>query len=534
MNIKTVNDIKLNDYSREKIHTVINSNADNLKSNTIKFENQIVLPCKKRIEESNKAQDNNAQNKYHKSNNLNVVKPFRTKIYYNEEKEASNPGYKPNYKETSVEEATTSSCNKKLKASLIKGFREAVDKSEEYPERIQEHKVDEWVRGNIHEYPTRTHNVHVSHRKPKSDNRRTGELEEQTLSGKFYNQRLHPSSKVLLDYKFDKKYPLLGNLKGKERLKIGLENPTVHERCKGFKFPLVSESKVPLSTTTNYNADMSYKNNFNLPPRNDGIIGALQGYNEIKHYRHDNYDDYEDYYDDYDYVTDYQQANNAENRLYEDEGYEDRTDKVSFQKYHSENFSPNNRHRFYESFALKKPEDITLNNRQTIVSAQKHNPQHIGQYNEHGDDDLIFTYDKELKHFIGGIYNRSQKNNIQTNSPVSKVEKRIWKAKEHQSTSPEHGIQSSQDNLEYKENSSTDNKKPNEYYTSPHIAIKYFPANYHHYEEYYPSEKLNLYQSQGRSQRSPDAYPENDLDSDLELETQIQRPYALATSSEIQ
>jgi hypothetical protein len=118
--------------------------------------------------------------------------------------------------------------------------------------------------------------------------------------------------------------------------------------------------------------------------------------------------------------------------------------------------------------------------------------------------------------------------------PVSKVENRVWKAKEQQSTSPEYDIQSSQDNLEYKENSSTDNNKLNKYYTSPHIAIKYFPANYHHYEGHYPLEKLNLYQPQGRSQRSPDAYPENDLDSDLELETQIQRPYELATSSEIQ
>jgi hypothetical protein len=279
---------------------------------------------------------------------------------------------------------------------------------------------------------------------------------------------------------------------------------------------------------------MSYKNNFNLPSRNDGIIGALQGYNEIKHYRHDNYDD--DYYEDYndDYVNDYQQVNNAETRLHEDEGYEDRTHKVSFENYHSENSSPNNRHRFYEKFALKNPEDITLNDRQTVVSAQKHKGQNIGQYNEHGDDDVIVTHDKELKNFIGGIHYRSQKNNIQTSSPVSKVEKHIWKAKEHQSTSPEHGIQSSQDNIEYKENSSMDNNKHNEYYTSPHIAIKYFPANYHHYEEYYPSEKLNLYQPQGRSQRSPQAHPDNDLDSDHELETQIQQPHALATSSEIQ
>ncbi|PNF18885.1 hypothetical protein B7P43_G01375 [Cryptotermes secundus] len=254
---------------------------------------------------------------------------------------------------------------------------------------------------------------------------------------------------------------------------------------------------------------------------------------------HDNYDDdddYEDNDDDYDHVNDYQEANNAESHLHEDEDYDDSIDKVLFENYHSENFSPNNRHGFYEKFGLKSPEDVTLNDRQTKVSAQKHKGQNIGEYNEYGDDDMIVTHDEELKRFIGGIHYKSQKHNSQTNSPVSKVEKHIWKAKESQSTSPERGSQSSQDELEYKVNGSMENNKPNEYYTSPHIAIKYFPANYHHYEEYYPSEKLNLYQPQGRSQRSPEADPENELDhlDDPELETQIQRPHVLATLSEIQ
>jgi hypothetical protein len=536
MNSKTANDIKLKDYSREKIHNLINSNVDDLNSNKIKFENQIALPCNKRLEESDKAQYNKAQNKQNKANNVNSVKPVRTKIYYDEEKQFSNPWYKPNYKKTSVIDATATSCDKNVKASLIKNFPEAAAKSEEYPKQANEHEVDGWISANIRDYPARTHTEYASKRKQQSDNRRTGELEEQTLSGKSYNQGFHPSPEVILDYKFGKEYPLLGNLKGKERQKAGFENPKPHERCKGFKFPLVAESEVPPSMTTNYNVDMSYKNNLNLPSRNDGIIGAPQGYDKIKHHHHDNYDDdyYEYYDDDYDYFNDYQEANNAETSLHEDEGYEDRTDKVSFENYHSENVSPNNKHRFYETFALKKPEDITLNDRQIKVSAQKHKGHNIVQYNEHGDDDVTVTHDKELKHFIGDIHYRSQKNNIQTNSPVSKVEKHMWKAEKHQSTSPEHGIQSSQDNLEYKENSSLDNYKPNEYYASSHTAIKYFPANYHHYEEYYPSEKLNLYQPQGRSQRSPEAYPENDLDSDPKLETQIQRPHALKTSPEIQ
>jgi hypothetical protein len=522
MNSKTANDIKLKDYSRERIHTLINSNVGDLKSNKIKFENQIALPCNKRMEESDKVQYNNA-------NNLNVVKHARTNIHYDEEKQNSNPWYRPNYKKPSVVEATATSCDKTVKASLMKGFAEAVDKSEEYPEKTKEYEVDEWVSGNIHKFPVRTHNEYLSKRKQKSDNRCTGESEEQAQQ----QQMFHPSPKVPLDYKFDKEYPLLGNLKDKERLKTGFENPKAHDRCKGIEFPLVAESKVPPSTTTNYNADMSYKNDFNLLSRNDGITGALQGFNEIKHYRHDNYDD--DYYNDYyDYVNDYQQANNAETRLQENESYEDRTDKVPFENYHSENFSPNNRHRFYEKHALKTPEDITLNARQTKVSARKPEGQNIDQYNEHGDDDMIDTYDKELEHFIGGIGYRSQKSNIQTNSPFSKVEKHIWKVKEHQSTSPEHSIQSSQDNLEYKENSSMDNNKPNDYYTSPHTAIKYFPADYQYYEEYYPSEKLNSYQPQGRSQRSPEEYSENDLESDPELETQIQQPPALATTSEIE
>jgi hypothetical protein len=524
VNTKTVNDIKHNDYSSEQMQAATNSNADCLKSNKIKLKNKIIVPCKKKMDKSDHAQRHNVQNEHHTANNLNAAKSSKTELFYDEGKGTWNSGYEPIYR-TAVEDATTTSRDKKIKASLTKGFREALSNSEKYKAKTLEHETNEW----IDEHPVPAHNEYVPSRKQDSYNRRTSDLEEQTLSEKFYNYRRHPSSKALLDYKFHKQNQLLGNIEGKERLKTGFENPTAPEHFKDSKFPLAAESKMPPSKTPHY------KNMFNLPSHNDGIIGTVHNYNEIKHHSHNNYyDDYEDYYDGYDYDNDYQEAINADNRLYEDEYYEDHTHKVPLQNHHSENYSPNNRQHFYEKFSLQNPVGTTMHDRQAIVSARKHKDHHIGQNNEDRDYDVIATHEKELKHYLGGIRYRPKKNNIQTNSPVSKLEKHIWKGKAGRSTPLEHGIHSSKDALQYKANNSIDKIRRNGYYTSPYIAIKYYPANYHHYEDYYRSEKPNLYQPQVRLQRSTEANPKNHLDSDLELETQIQRPYEFGTSFEIQ
>jgi hypothetical protein len=492
-NTETVNDIKHNDYSTDKIHTLLNSNADDLKSKKITLKNKIAVLCKKRMGQSDQAQCN-AQNEHHKADNLNVEKTSRKKISYDEGKGTWSSGYESNYNGTSVEDATTTPSYKKIKTPLRIGFREEFANSEKHKAQTREHETDE----SIHEQLVPAHSEHVSSRKQESVNRRTGDLGEQTRSGKFCNHRLHPSSKALLDYIFDKEYQLLPNLDSKERLKTGFEHPAAHEHFKGSRFPLGAESKVPPSKTPNY------ENIFNLPSHSYGITGTPQNYNEIEHYRHDNYyDDREDYVD---YDNDYQQAINAENILYERENYEDSTYKVPFQNYHSENYPPNNRQRFYEQFALRKPED----------------------------DNVIATHEKELKHYVGGIRYSFKKNNIQTNSPVSKVEKHIWKGKEGQNASPEHDTHSSEDNLQYKAYRYIDKNKRNEYYTSPYIAIKYFPANYYHYEEYYQSENPNLYQPHGRLRRRAETNPKHVLDSDLEPETQIQRPYEFAMTFEIQ
>jgi hypothetical protein len=509
-NSETINDI--NDYSTGQINALLNSNADDLKSKKIKLKNQIPVSCKKRMRECDQAQY--SAQKHHKANNLNVAKTSGNKIFYDEGKEIWKPGYEPIYKRTSVEDATASS-DKKIKTSLRKVFREEFANSEKYKAQTRGHEPNGWT----HEHPVPVYNEHVTSRKQESD-RRTGDLDEQRLSGRFYSHGLHPSSKALLDYVFDKEYQQLAHLDGKERLKTGLENPTAPEHFKGSKFPLVAKSKVVPSKTPNY------ENIFNLPSHNYAYPGTPQNYNEIKHYRHANHDDHGNY--DYDNDNDYQQAINAENLLYGRENYEDPAYKVPFQNYHYENYSPNNRQRFYEN-----PKDIKLHDHQTIVSAQKHKGHHIGQYNENGDD-VTATHEKELNNYVGGIHYRFNKNNIQTNSPVSKLDKHIWKGKEGQSASPEHDTHSSKDNLQYKAYSYIDKTKRNEYYKSPYIAIKYFPANYYHYEEYYQSENPNLYQPHGRLQRSTEANPKHDLESDLELETQIQRPYEFATSFVIQ
>jgi hypothetical protein len=522
-NMQGANDGRHNGYSTQHGITAANSNVDDIKINKIKFKNKIAVPCKERVEEGHQAQHSSAQHGNYKANNWHAAKPSSTEVYYGEGKETWNPGYQHNYKEPCAEDAAARSCDIQMKASSTKGFSDAVAKSEKYTAHTHDHEIDEWIGGNMHEHPALAHNEYVFNRKQKYDNR-AGDPEEQMLSGKFYNQRLHPSSKVPLDYKPDKVYQLLQNIHGREKAKIGFENPAAHEHSKGFKVPFVAEHKQPLSKTADY------KKTLELPYRNDGITEALQGHNEIKHYAHDNHYDHD--YEDYHYVNKYLEATSAENRLHKDDIYEDHIDKVSFQDYHSENYSPNNRQNFYKKFALKEPVDITLHDRHTVVSAEEQKGHNIGDYTGQADDDVIGTNEKELKHYIGGIRYRPKKNNIRTNPSVSKAERHIWKGKERERSSSEYGAESSQDNLKYKANRSTDYSKPNEYYVPPHIAIKYFPANYHHYEGHYPLEKLNSHQPQGRPQRSPQAHPKHDLDSDNE--TQLQRPDEFEMSFEIE
>jgi hypothetical protein len=133
INKKTLNDVKLNDYNAERSHTGINSNADDFKSNEIKFQSKIKLPCKNHKEDSDTGQCINIR-KYHSRNNMNVVNHPKTIKYYDktkkeEEKEPTNVGYKCEGKNAAVQEIIMSLCNKNGKTALTEGFRERVKQS---------------------------------------------------------------------------------------------------------------------------------------------------------------------------------------------------------------------------------------------------------------------------------------------------------------------------------------------------------------------------------------------------------------------
>lgn len=115
---------------------------------------------------------------------------------------------------------------------------------------------------------------------------------------------------------------------------------------------------------------------------------------------------------------------------------------------------------------------------------------------------------------------------------LSKVGNHISKGKESHTDPIKHitdypGVIHPHEHSEYTEASSIGNKKSKHYSYKlpPQVIAKYVPAHYRHYEEYSPSEKLDLHRPQRRSQHSHEVYPREIPDSDVRLETQIRSPY---------
>jgi hypothetical protein len=315
-NKNTLHDVKANDYSVERSYTGINSNADDFKSNKIKFQSKIKLPCTNHKEGSNTGQYINIR-KCQSHNNMNIVNHPKSIKYYETSKgqQPTNVVYKSEGKNAAVHEITISPCNKNGRTALREGPREgiiqsqginkilnvphmgnivrrckvciqeekacgvskaiaenearpsllykgissdteAVSKCQRCQKTVKERDIGEMETGNIYEYSIRTDDKLVPNHKHESQyNRQSSAPEERSLSENLYNQRHGPLTTNPLDHKFRaEEYQLLENVNGKERHPLESKTPKVHEHWKGYKFPLVTFQEPP-SMTVNYKGD---------------------------------------------------------------------------------------------------------------------------------------------------------------------------------------------------------------------------------------------------------------------------------------